>query len=247
MRPLIGITSNFNPNTEDPPRLQSYLLAGYTDAIFATGGMPQAVPVPADYDDALLDEILGRYGGLMFTGGNDLDPRHFGQQAHARAQLLHPRRDRFELDLFRRADARKVPMFCTCLGHQVAHVGRGGRLIQHLDDLEFSPPVSHHRSNEENAFHDVRIAAGSRLARIVGQTSLEVSSRHHQIVDNDHPGAGLRTVARSADGVIEASEDCDGRFLLTVQWHPEDLLDRPAHRALFAALVQEAAIWPAPG
>ncbi len=241
MRPVIGITSNFNLNDENPQRPQSYLLAGYSDAVFAVGGLPYMIPVPPEWDDALLDEILARCDGLMFTGGYDLDPRRFGQQPHARTHLIHPRRDRFELDFFRRADEQKLPIFGSCLGHQVAHVARGGRLIQHVDDLDLSPAVCHHHANEENAFHDVLIEPDTRLAQIVGGARLEVSSRHHQIVDGEHPGTGLRTVAVSADGVIEASEDYDERFLLTVQWHPEDLLDRAEHLDLFAALVDEAA------
>lgn len=241
MRPVIAVSSNFGMNREDPARLQSYLLAGYTDAVFAVGGMPQAVPVPPEHDDGLLDEILSRCDGLVFTGGYDLHPGQFGQQLHPRTHCLDPRRDRFEMDLFRRADARRVPIFAICLGHQVAHVARGGRLIQHVDKLGLSPAVRHHLANEENAFHEVRIEPDARLAQIVGGTRLEVASRHHQIVDGEHPGKDLRTVAVSADGVIEASEDCDGRFLLTVQWHPEDLLDRSEHLALFATLVEEAA------
>jgi putative glutamine amidotransferase len=241
MRPIIGITSNFGGNKEDPERSQLYLLAGYTDAVFAAGGLAQPLPVPPEYDDALLDEILVGCDGLMLTGGFDLDPRQFGQSPHPHTQLLHPRRERFELDLFRRADARKIPIFGSCLGHQVVHVARGGRLIQHVDDLNLAPHVRHHCSNEENAFHDVQIEPDSWLARIVGATRIEVASRHHQIVDRLHPGARLRTVAVAADGVVEASEDCGDRFLLTVQWHPEDLLDHREHLALFAALVEQAA------
>lgn len=241
MRPAIGITSSFNPNNEQPQRLQSHLLAGYSDAVYAVGGLPHAIPAPPEPDATLLDEIISRCDGLMFAGGYDLMPSHYGQQPHAHTHLMHPRRDRFELELFRRADARRLPIFGICLGHQVAHVARGGRLIQHLDDLDLSPTIRHHLPNEENAFHDVRIEPDSRLAQIVGGTHLEVNSRHHQIVDSAYPGRGLRTTAVSVDGVIEASEDCDGRFLLTVQWHPEDLLDRAEHPDLFAALVDHAA------
>lgn len=240
MRPCIGVTNSFNPNKEQPERLQSHLLAGYSDGIYAAGGLPWAIPVPPEPGATLLDEIIARCAGLMFTGGYDLTPARFGQQPHARTHLMHARRDRFEVELFRRADARRLPIFGICLGHQVAHVSRGGRLIQHVDDLKLSPAFRHHLSNEENAFHDVQIEPDSELARIVGGTRLEVTSRHHQAVDADHPGRGLRTSAVSDDGVIEASEDCDGRFLLTVQWHPEDLLDRAEHLDLFAALVDRA-------
>ena len=142
--------------------------------------------------------------------------------------------------LFRRADAARVPMFCICLGLQVAHVARGGRLLQHVDDLSLTPHVTHHLEIDENAFHDVEITPDSHLARIVDASRIEVSSRHHQIIDPAHLGRGLRNVAFAADTVIEASEDFDNRFLLAVQWHPEDLVDRPEHRALFAALVDAA-------
>jgi putative glutamine amidotransferase len=241
MRPIIGITSNFGMNKEDPERPQSYLLAGYTDGVFAAGGIAQPVPVPAEYDQELLDELLAHLDGLIFTGGFDLDPGDYGQQPHPRTHVLHPRRSRFELALFRRADAMRKPIFGSCLGHQVAHVARGGQLVQHADDLRLSPEICHHRSNEENAFHEVRIEPDSRLAGIVGGTCVEVASRHHQVVDGDFLGRGLRTVGVSPDGVVEASEDCDGRLLITVQWHPEDQLDRPEHLALFEALVEEAA------
>jgi putative glutamine amidotransferase len=244
MRPLIGVTSSFGSNKETPPREQAHVLAGYTDAIFIAGGLPLCMPVPPHYDDALLDDILSRYAGLMFIGGFDLDPRRFGEEPHPRTQLMHPRRDAFEVHLFRRADARRIPLFGICLGHQLAHVARGGRLIQHIDDLPLTPAVCHHLTTEENAFHDIEIEPESQLAKIVGGTRLEVNSRHHQIVAGTHLGRGLRTVATSADGVVEASEDCDNRFLLTVQWHPEDLLDRPEHLALFAALVEAAADAP---
>jgi putative glutamine amidotransferase len=240
MRPVIGLTSSFETNHQDPPRLQSHLLAGYSDGIYAVGGLPQAVPVPPEPDLAVLDAILAHCDGLVFTGGYDLNPSHYGQQPHARTHLLHPRRDQFELALFRRADARRLPIFGICLGHQVAHVARGGQLVQHVDELDVSPKICHHLPDEQSAFHDVRIEADSRLARIVGGTRLEVNSRHHQIVDGTQRGRDLRTVATSTDGVVEASEDCHDRFLLTVQWHPEDLLDRAEHLDLFAALVEEA-------
>jgi putative glutamine amidotransferase len=74
----------------------------------------------------------------------------------------------------------------------------------------------------------------------MGTAAPEVNSRHHQIADRDTPASGLRPVAYAPDGVLEAYEDCDDRFLLCVQWHPEDLIDRPEHLRLFQELVSEA-------
>ncbi|MFH1747117.1 MAG: gamma-glutamyl-gamma-aminobutyrate hydrolase family protein [Planctomycetota bacterium] len=240
MKPLIGVSSNFRIDPLEPHRPQLYLDATYHDAVLAAGGTPHLTPVPDEYDDALLDEILAGFDGLIFTGGFDLHPRHFDQAVHPRTTLLHRRRDRLEVALFRRADVAELPILAICLGHQVAHVARGGQLVQHVDELGLTPALTHYLPQDANAFHRIAIESGSRLAEIVGATDMEVNSRHHQIVDQTRPGRGLRPVAFAPDGVLEASEDCDGRFLLSVQWHPESLFDRPEHLRLFEALVAEA-------
>ena len=241
MPPIIGVTSNFGMDTDaDPPRERSYLLAAYTDAVFAAGGVPHPVPIPREYDDDLIDTLLTGFDGLMLSGGYDLHSRHFGQPLHPKTHPLHERRDAFELDLYRRAEVAGIPILAICLGFQIAHVVRGGRLIQHIDDLDLTPMITHYLPGDRNAFHRVRIEPGSRLAQVLGMSEIEVSSRHHQIVDPQRQGGGLRPVAYSSDGVLEASEDCQGRFLLAVQWHPEDLTDRPEHLRLFQALVEAA-------
>ncbi len=239
-RPLIGITSAFLQTPQPPLRLRHYLNAAYTDAVYAAGGLPLPLPVLEDYDARVLDELLARCDGLLLTGGHDLHPGNYGAALHPAADVLHERRDRFELDLLRRADAARMPIFAICLGHQVVHVARGGRLHQHVDDLNLAPAIVHYRPDDSDAFHPVRIAPDSTLARIVGATALETNSRHHQIVDPAVPARGLRPVAWSPDGVVEAAEDCAGRFLVSVQWHPEDQIDRPQHLALFQALVAAA-------
>ena len=241
MRPAIGVTSGFDvAPTVRPPRERLTLLAPYSDAIYAAGGIPRPLAPPPTHDDALLDALLAGLDGLVFTGGPDLNPRHYGQPLHPKTQLMHERRDAFDVDLFRRADAARIPIFAICLGFQVAHVARGGKLIQHVDDAGLTPPVTHHIS-EGSAYHPVAIEADSRLAGVIGASELEVNSRHHQAVDPSFQGRDLRPVAFSPDGLPEASEDCEGRFLIAVQWHPEDLCDRPEHRRLFEALVQAAA------
>lgn len=238
LRPRIGVTCNFG-NRGEPPRPQSYLLADYTDAIYAAGGLPFPIAPPAQFDDALLDEILANCDGLIFTGGLDLPPSAYGESStHKKTSVLHERRARFDLAFFRRADAARTPTLSICLGHQIAHVARGGALIQHIDDVA-TTREQHHRPDERSAFHGVSIAPQSRLAKIIGRERIEVNSRHHQAAEPSRLGVGLKTVAVSPDGTIEASEDCDGRFLVCVQWHPEELRDRPEHLRLFEALVEE--------
>lgn len=241
MRPVIGVTSNFGLDPDyEPPRERAYLLAAYTDAVAAAGGIPHILPVPEEHDKATLDPLLESVDGLLLTGGYDLHPRHWEAALHPKTIPMHPRREAFELALFRRADAARIPMLAICLGFQIAHVARGGRLVQDIDDLRRTPALVHYLPKDANAFHAVQVERASQLARIVGATEFEVNSRHHQVVPVDHQGAGLRPAAFAPDGILEASEDVGDRFLLAVQWHPEDLYDRPEHLRLFAALVDAA-------
>ena len=81
----------------------------------------------------------------------------------------------------------------------------------------------------------------SRLFSIFGESEFEVNSTHHQAVDE--LGEGLRIVARSPDGIIEATESTDpGRFLIGVQWHSERLVPEDERQAkLIRAFVDAAA------
>jgi len=76
------------------------------------------------------------------------------------------------------------------------------------------------------------------LASLLGSTSCEVNSAHHQIIDRVPPG--LRVAAQAEDGVIEALEGTGEGYLLSVQWHPEMEPDDPVSRAIFADFVRHA-------
>lgn len=241
MRPLIGVTCSFDPTGAAPPRPRNYLNAAYSDAIYAAGGIPFPLALPPEPDAALIAELLERCDGLLFTGGPDVDPRRYGQSPHARTQTMDPRRDAFELPLFAATDRSGKPVLSICLGCQVTAVCRGGQLVQHVDDLPRAATIEHHKSDHTAAYHPVRVERDSLLWRIVGRTEFEVNSRHHQVVDARDLGGGLRAVAFAPDGVVEAVEDAGRPFMIAVQWHPEDLIDRPEHLRLFEALVAAAA------
>jgi putative glutamine amidotransferase len=242
MRPVIGITSDYEAQADrTPPRERILLIAAYADAVTAAGGIPWPLPVLANPAAEQLDALLCRVDGLLLTGGDDIFPRRYGATRDAATDVMHARRDAFEFALFPQADERRIPTLAICLGFQLAHVARGGALHQHIDDLPRTPPLAHRAAQGASAYHRVRIAPDSRLAAIVEATELEVNSRHHQAVDAGRPGADLQPVAWSPDGLLEASEDQRaGRFFVAVQWHPENLVERTEHLALFQALVAAA-------
>ncbi len=79
----------------------------------------------------------------------------------------------------------------------------------------------------------VKVTPGTRLASIIGDDA-DVPCHHHQSIAV--VADGLEVSALADDGVIEAIEAPDRRFLVGVQWHPEDGSDA----RLFAALVEAA-------
>jgi putative glutamine amidotransferase len=199
----------------------------YLRAIERAGGMPVVLP-PLGEAEALLD----RLDGICLSGGPDLDPAAYGApDRHAELGPTEPALDVFELELARAADRRGLPILGVCRGAQALNVARGGTLHQHLPG---------HRQAEPGIVptHAVKVAAGTRLASLVGAGTLAVNSFHHQAVDE--LGSGLVVAARAADGAVEAIE-APGRFLLGVQWHAETLAGVPEHLALFTALVDAAA------
>jgi len=169
--------------------------------------------------------------GLVLTGGSDMAPAYFGQQPDPELEETDGERDAFELGLLTTADATDLPTLAICRGVQLLNVHRGGTLVQHL------PESARHRRRDTpkpQAVHSVRIEAASKLAAIMGLTA-QVNSRHHQAIDR--VGSGLVVAARDPeDEVIEAVEDPARRFLLGVQWHPEDQAPvDESQRKLFAA------------
>ncbi len=173
---------------------------------------------------------LDNADGLLLTGGTDINPKLYGQLADEHVETPDDRRDEVEWQLLTDALERDLPVLAICRGMQLLNAHHGGTLIQHLGstrhDTEFA--------DKSAVAHDVILEPASYLAEIVGTTRLSVNSRHHQAVDRI--GEGLRVSARDeADpNVIEAVEQPNRRFLIAVQWHPEDQAPlNPEQRRLF--------------
>lgn len=242
-RPLIGVTTSevrFAERIEqtpqsDPPRREMALGLTYLRAIEAAGGLPVVMP-PLEL--GAIEPLLQRLTGLCLSGGPDIDPETYAEPPHPDLGPIEPDLDRFELELARQADARGLPILAICRGMQALNVARGGSLHQHLPDRPGVTIDHRRRGGADHAIHDVAVAAGSRLERLMGRRNAEVNSFHHQAAHRI--GNGLRAVAWSPDGVIEALEAPARDFCVGVQWHAESLVDRPEHASLFGGLVDAA-------
>jgi putative glutamine amidotransferase len=223
--PLIGISAyDFTGKPEG-----YYLPKSYVDGVRAAGGRPLILP-PGGGDLELLFDVVD---GLILSGGGDVNPSLYGGASHDSIYHVSPHRDEFEIRLVELALERDFPMLCICRGLQVLNVALGGDLHAHLPDVFRG---IEHRDPERNPTrHSASVEGTSRLAEILGTTSLTVMSRHHQ--GANRVGRDLRAVAWAEDGAIEGLEHTRHRFCVAVQWHPEMSLDDPVQGRLFAALV----------
>ncbi len=222
--PTVLLSSYYYPSPTKPDSswFHAAVPMAYADSVRLAGGIPFIAP-PLD-DEAEVASALARCDAVLLIGGPDLPASAYGQEPHPKLKLLHRRRSDSDLRLARAALEGSKPVLGICGGLQAANVARGGDLFQHLPDLpELSSPQEHTAQDTYDSHHMIRLEPGCQLAKIMGATELEVNSAHHQAVDK--VGEGLRAVAWSRKGVIEALEGTEdaGRFLVMVQWHPERL------------------------
>lgn len=234
-RPLIGLSTSV---TSDTTPERATLNAAYLHAVQQAGGVPVLLPPQLDAEARAV--LADRLDGLVLSGGGDVDPACYGQPPHPRTADVSPARDALEIALVHRALERGTPLLAICRGIQVLNVALGGTLYQDLPGEPGGPIVHAQTEPRSRPTHTVKVVPdATRLGAIVAAAELAVNSFHHQGIHR--LGDGLREVAWAADGVVEAVEMAGNRFVVGVQWHPEDLVGHDAAaRNLFAALVDAA-------
>ena len=235
--PVMGLSAYHEPAQWAVWNATAVLLPdSYAQQVCAAGGIPVLLPpLPG------VAAAVGRLDGLILTGGGDIHPGRYGEDAHPRTHRVSEPRDAAEMELLGAALDAELPVLGICRGMQLLNVARGGTLCQHLPEEAGHTPVAGTFGS-----HPVRIAPGTRLASILGDATdggdgLHVAAAHHQAVDK--LGDGLVATAWTEDGVGEAVElGADGDpFVLAVQWHPEAGPDGRLIQALVAAASARAA------
>ncbi len=230
MAVLIGVTAG---RIAMGPRTMDAVDAEYCRAVSQAGGVPVIIP-PAELDKPAA--LVERLDGLLLTGGGDINPQRYGAEPSPVCGGVDDDRDRVETAVVGEAVEIGMPVLGICRGCQLVNVALGGTLIQHLPEVT---RLGHLEPQPRNRLvHSVRVAEGSLLESVVGRSEIQVNSIHHQAVDR--VARGLRPVAWSDDGLVEAVEGVD-LAVMAVQWHPESLVPNRPHLALFEWLVEAAA------
>ncbi len=214
--PRIGIT----PYTDKDGNY--YIPEGYVQGIERVGG--EVVQINYDTPLHTILPLVASLDAMVFSGGVDVDPRHYGQKPEPECGKPNMMRDQLELCLFDVVMARYVPVLGICRGIEILNVAMGGTLVQDVPK-RFNAIHQQPADNPSPFWHEVNIVPDTKLHALVGADKLLTNSYHHQCIDKLAPG--LKATAYSQQGFVEAIElDSDSpQFFMAVQWHPEKTLD----------------------
>ncbi|MCH4889028.1 gamma-glutamyl-gamma-aminobutyrate hydrolase family protein [Acidaminobacter sp. JC074] len=231
MKPLIGISSY-----EIDKERGAYITVNdfYSQAVIAAGGIPVVIPTIRQLEEA---EIYAkRLDGLVLTGGNEnISPRYYEKDLNKEIDYINPPRDEWEIALIKFFENNNKPILGICRGMQLINVSRNGSLFSNVHNRENSIGHFAGKTNMKFPVHTIKIEADSKLYESLGHEA-EVNSYHYQGING--LGDGLKVVAMSRDGLIEAIEDDSKKFLQGVQWHPEAMIETHSMKELFSNFIK---------
>ena len=212
MKPIIGLVPLIDEKKES-----FWMLPGYMDGITEAGGIP--VMLPLTHDEGEIEELLDHMHGILLTGGHDVSPALYNEKPLKECAQTIEERDRMEMILLKKTLERDMPVLGICRGIQFLNVFAGGTLYQDLPTQRPTKTEHHQSPPYDIPVHEVTIKDDSKLFKLLGKSSIRVNSYHHQAIKDI--GEDLKIMAISEDGLTEAVEMPDKRFVWAVQWHPE--------------------------
>lgn len=240
-KPVIGIILDL-VNNNDNNRYSIFpwyaLRQNYAESVLLAGGIPLMIPYQDD-----VSAILQLLDGLVLAGGDeDIHPKFYNHEITSQKTIANDARDNFEVNITKKAIALNMPILGICRGMQLLNIVFGGTLMQHIPDYlqanEIKSLINHEQPTQKHSLsHAINIKPLTILAQLAGDISQTmVNSTHHQAVWQ--VGEGMIVSATAADGIIEAIESINHKFIIGVEWHPEYLNDNGLDGELFKALIE---------
>ena len=229
--PVIGIPGYWHESEAILGHQATAVPDSYIRALSKINAVPLIIPVLQSR--RILEQFFQMIDGLLLIGGPDLHPVHYHQAKHPGLRKVTLARDNMEMQVSLWALEADLPIMAICRGIQVLNVAAGGTLWQDIaTQLPNTTKHDYYPDYPKNFLaHIVKLMPDSRLAEVIGDDDVSVNSLHHQAIDK--LGQGLRTVGYAPDGIIEAVEGVDAKWIVGVQWHP-GMVDRkrPAYDEL---------------
>ncbi len=227
-RPVIGISTHYKYGEDYKSSFRDHILVPelYVKHVLDAGAFPLLIPCVEDIKRIeLFAELLD---GCIFIGGPDYPAKFFNEIDSPENKAYLRLRPEFEFQLMKKVLEKNIPILGICAGQQLLNIALGGKIIQHI------PTAKEHYDEQ---YHNCRIIADGLLKQIIGHDNFEVNSYHHQAVDPNALGSGLKVTAVADDGVVEAIEGTGEVFRLGLQFHAERHRDKDISEKIFNAFI----------
>lgn len=242
MKPIIGITCNYDPRDTVigvpglglPGQDWEFLAADYIYTIEKAGGIPTIIPYCREKKNIIA--LLEKVDGILISGGHDIDPLRYGARPIPYCGRIVPERDEYDLTIFHYGYEHKLPMLGICRGIQIMNVAMGGTVYQDLgQEAHLTHRYMGDMAPKNYPSHETLFSSGSLLHTTFGD-KIRTNSFHHQGVCE--PGKNVTITALAEDQAVEGIEITGGAsFIVGVQWHPEMMFDAPEQLKLFQAFI----------
>jgi putative glutamine amidotransferase len=160
MTPIIAITAKTEELRNRP---QTTIPNAYARVVEEAGGVPVIIPI-SDKKETIT-QIARFADGFLFSGGDDIHPRYYGEKSLADMVISPDERTEFETALLIEAMQLRKPVLGICLGAQLINVVLGGSLYQDIPSQIVNP--LNHRDQ-----HIIKIVEGTMLYKIFSNKTL---------------------------------------------------------------------------
>ena len=208
MKPVIGIVGRVRKSEDNTTMISS--VEDIRRVVIRKGGIPFLILPTQDIDyastkDLLTDKetddlkhIVDLCDGIVMPGGC----------------VLYD----YDRVIYEYAQEKDIPVLGICTGMQLIAINDKNEEEEKV--LEKIETNIEHQAPDVDYVHSVTIKEGTLLYDIIGKTTINVNSRHSYKVKNVN---NLVISAISEDGIIEGVERSDKKFIIGIQWHPENM------------------------
>lgn len=237
--PIIGISGSIiiDQGGMFPGYERAYVNNDYVQTVANCNAIPYILPIIQN--EKLITKQLENVDGLILSGGHDTNPLIYGEELHKTCGDILPKRDLYDIKLFKIAKKLQIPILGICRGAQIINICEGGSLYQDLS-LKNNSYIKHNQQHLSNVpSHTINIYKNTKLYNIFEKEEIMVNSFHHQALKKVAPNYKISAIAK--DGVIEAIEKEGDCFIVGVQFHPEMLFkDFDIIKKLFIYFINES-------
>ena len=136
----------------------------------------------------------------------------------------------YEVEIARYALEKDLPVLGICAGFN--------NILRALGSNIFEDETKAHSRYDIAYRHKIRVVEGTLLYDLVQSDTYEVNSFHTMVADEECVKGYARIDAYSDDGLVEAFDLEDHKFVLAVKWHPELMKEDRFTESLFRRFIE---------